>query len=249
MSRAWPFLTTQVLGQKPPTGTNLSAAQRRVTGCRRVDEPTSIRKFRVAPRASCGPLDRRPAAGSLSLSRSGRIGCCGEPGRQPAARRLPRCALFLLHCGLLYFARSHSPISYLLPGPCRSEERSGVGRGALGCGDNPRSAIGDADADDADAACGGRRGARGKEAHRVRVQTRVRFQRRRFRSPIRARTREPESKEESDLLWTGDSESKEEPDLLWIREPESNGDSDLLWTGESDRVRVQGRVRSGKAFT
>ena len=38
-----------------------------------------------------------------------------------------------------------------------------------------------------------------KEAHRVRVQTRVRFQRRRFRSPIRARTPESESKEEPDL--------------------------------------------------
>jgi hypothetical protein len=46
-------------GQKPPTG--LSAAQRRATGCRRVDEPTSIRKFRAEPRASYAPLDRLPA--------------------------------------------------------------------------------------------------------------------------------------------------------------------------------------------
>jgi hypothetical protein len=141
MSRAWPFLTTQVLGQKPPTGTNLSAAQRRVTGCRRVDEPTSIRKFRVAPRASCGPLDRRPAAGSLSLSRSGRIGCCGEPGRQPAARRLPRCALFLLHCGLLYFARSHSPISCQGLAGARSGAAWGVGRWAAAIIPDPRSAM------------------------------------------------------------------------------------------------------------
>jgi hypothetical protein len=49
MSRAWPFLTTQILGQKPPTG--LSAAQRRATGCRRVGsvgESTSVGKV------SCG---------------------------------------------------------------------------------------------------------------------------------------------------------------------------------------------------
>jgi hypothetical protein len=37
-----------------------------------------------------------------------------------------------------------------------------------------------------------------KEAHGVRVQTGVRFQRRGFRSPIRARSRESESKEEPD---------------------------------------------------
>jgi hypothetical protein len=43
------FFTTKILGQKPPIG--LSAAQRRATGCRRVDEPTSVRKFRVVPRA------------------------------------------------------------------------------------------------------------------------------------------------------------------------------------------------------
>ena len=88
-----------------------------------------------------------------------------------------------------------------------------------------------------------------KEAHRVRVQTRVRFQRRGFTSPIRARTRESESKGESDLLWTRESESKEGFDLLWTRESESKEESDFRWTGESDRVHVQGRVRSGKAFT
>jgi hypothetical protein len=65
-----------------------------------------------------------------------------------------------------------------------------------------------------------------KEAHRVRVQTRVRFQRRGFRSPIWARTPEPES--------------KEEPDFLWSREPESKEESDLPL---DSRVRVQGRVR------
>jgi hypothetical protein len=102
-----------------------------------------------------------------------------------------------------------------------------------------------------------------KEAHRARVQMGVRFQRRGFRSPIRARSRESESKEESDLLWTRESESKEEsdllwipeseskeePDLLWTPESESKGGSDLLWTGECDRVRVHWGVRSGKAFT
>jgi hypothetical protein len=62
-------------------------------------------------------------------------------------------------------------------------------------------------------------------------------------------TREPESKEEHDLLWTRESESKGESDLLWTRGSESKGGSDLLWTGESDRVRVQGRARSGKAFS
>ena len=55
--------------------------------------------------------------------------------------------------------------------------------------------------------------ARSKEAHRVRVQTRVRFQRRGFRSPIRARTPESESKYESDFRWTPESESNEESDL------------------------------------
>jgi hypothetical protein len=59
-----------------------------------------------------------------------------------------------------------------------------------------------------------------KGAHIVRVQIGVRFQRRGFRSPIRARSRE--------------SESKEEPDLLWTPESESKGESDLLWVGESD---------------
>jgi hypothetical protein len=73
-----------------------------------------------------------------------------------------------------------------------------------------------------------------KEAHRVRVQTRVRFQRRGFRSPIRARTREPESKEEPDFLWTPESESKGGSDLLWTGEPESKGESDFLWTPESE---------------
>jgi hypothetical protein len=47
-----------------------------------------------------------------------------------------------------------------------------------------------------------------KGAHRVRVQIGVCFQRRGFRSPIRARSRESESKGESDLLWTRESESK-----------------------------------------
>jgi hypothetical protein len=74
-----------------------------------------------------------------------------------------------------------------------------------------------------------------KEAHRVRVQTRVRFQRCGFRSPIRARTlQEPESKGEPDLLWTPESEPKGEPDLLWTREPEPKEESDLLWTRESE---------------
>jgi hypothetical protein len=54
---------------------------------------------------------------------------------------------------------------------------------------------------------------RAKEVHRVRVQTRVRFQRRGFRSPIRARTPKSESKGEPDFLWTRESESKEESDL------------------------------------
>jgi hypothetical protein len=76
--------------------------------------------------------------------------------------------------------------------------------------------------------------AHSKGAHGVRVQIGVRFQRRGFRSPIRARTRESESKEEPDLLWTRESESKEEPDLLWARESESKGESDLLWTPESE---------------
>jgi hypothetical protein len=58
----------------------------------------------------------------------------------------------------------------------------------------------------------------------VRVQIGVRFKPRGFRSPIRARSRE--------------SESKEEPDLLWTPEPESKGGSDLVWTGaESDLSR------------
>jgi hypothetical protein len=58
--------------------------------------------------------------------------------------------------------------------------------------------------------------------------------RRGFRSPIRARSREFESKEESDLLWTQESESKEESDLLWTQESESKEESDLLWTQESE---------------
>jgi hypothetical protein len=65
----------------------------------------------------------------------------------------------------------------------------------------------------------------------------VRFQRRGFiRSPIRARSRESESKEEYDLLWTRESESKEESDLLWARESESKEalEYDLLWTPESE---------------
>jgi hypothetical protein len=67
-------------------------------------------------------------------------------------------------------------------------------------------------------------------------------------SPIRARTREPESKGESDFLWTGESESKGEFDLLWTGESESKGEFDLLWTSESES-KGGGGVRSGKAFT
>jgi hypothetical protein len=78
---------------------------------------------------------------------------------------------------------------------------------------------------------------KGKGAHGVRVQLGVRFQRRGFRSPIRAWGRESESKEESNLLWTRESESKEESDLLWTPEPESKEESDLVWTGESDLAR------------
>jgi hypothetical protein len=51
------------------------------------------------------------------------------------------------------------------------------------------------------------------------------------RSPIRARTRESESKGESDLLWTRESESKEESDLLWAPEPESKGESGFFHSG------------------
>jgi hypothetical protein len=71
-------------------------------------------------------------------------------------------------------------------------------------------------------------------AHRVRVQIGARFQRRGFRSTIRARSRESESKEEYDLLWARESESKEESDLLWARESESKEESDLLWARESE---------------
>jgi hypothetical protein len=73
-----------------------------------------------------------------------------------------------------------------------------------------------------------------KEAHRVRVQIGVRFQRRGFRSPIRARSQESESKGGSDLLWTQESESKGESDLLWTQESESKEEPDLLWTRESE---------------
>jgi hypothetical protein len=73
-----------------------------------------------------------------------------------------------------------------------------------------------------------------KEAHRVRVQIGVRFQRRGFRSPIRARSQESESKEEPDFIWTQESESKEESDLLWTQESESKEESDLILTQESE---------------
>jgi hypothetical protein len=41
------------------------------------------------------------------------------------------------------------------------------------------------------------------------------------------------------------------PVCLWTPESESKEESDLLWTGESDRVRVQEEsdLASGKAFT
>jgi hypothetical protein len=107
--------------------------------------------------------------------------------------------------------------------------------------------------------CGARKGclARAiKGAHRARVQIGVRFQRRGFRSPIRARSRESESKEESDLLWAREYESKEESDLLWTPESESKGESDLVWT-QSPSPRGSPIwfgpgspiARSGKAFT
>ena len=60
------------------------------------------------------------------------------------------------------------------------------------------------------------------------------FQRRGFGSPVRARGRESESKEEPNLLWTRESGSKGESDLLWTRESESKGGSDLVWTPESE---------------
>jgi hypothetical protein len=70
-----------------------------------------------------------------------------------------------------------------------------------------------------------------KEAHRVRVQTRARFQRREFRSPIRARAPEPESKSEPDLLAK-----------FGLRSPSPSQSSICLWTLDS-RVRVQVRAR------
>jgi hypothetical protein len=74
-----------------------------------------------------------------------------------------------------------------------------------------------------------------KEKIHKRVQIGVRFQRRGFRSPIRARrTRESESKEEPDLLWTRESESKGGSDLLWTRESESKEESGLLWAPEPE---------------
>jgi hypothetical protein len=69
-----------------------------------------------------------------------------------------------------------------------------------------------------------------------------------YESPIRARTREPESKEESDLLWTPESESKEESDLLWTPESESKEGPDWLWTPESESKEGSDLARQ-KAFT
>jgi hypothetical protein len=75
--------------------------------------------------------------------------------------------------------------------------------------------------------------ANNKVAHIVRVQTRVRFQRRGPASPIGFG--EPEStRGESDLLWIRESEFTEESDLLWTRESESKEEPDLLWTGEPE---------------
>jgi hypothetical protein len=48
-----------------------SAAQRRATGCRRLDEPTSVRKFRVAPRDSYVPLDLDQLPDRFRAGRSG----------------------------------------------------------------------------------------------------------------------------------------------------------------------------------
>ena len=82
------------------------------------------------------------------------------------------------------------------------------------------------------AAVGAGEGGCAKEAHRVRVQIGVRFQRRGFRSPIRARSQESESKEESGLAL--DPGVRVQGGVRLALDP---------------GVRVQGGVRSGRAFT
>jgi hypothetical protein len=53
------FRAHHPLARNRPLASPLLSAGR--TGCRRVDEPTSVRKFCAAPCASYGPLDRLPA--------------------------------------------------------------------------------------------------------------------------------------------------------------------------------------------
>jgi hypothetical protein len=66
-------------------------------------------------------------------------------------------------------------------------------------------------------------------------------------SPIFFGLGSPSPRKSPICLWAPESESKGEFDLpLDSRVSESKGESDLLWTGEHDRVRVQGRVRSGR---
>jgi hypothetical protein len=66
-----PVLGARFGGLKSVKPGLLSAAQRRATRCRRVDEPTSARKLRVAPRASYAPLGRLPDRFCAGRSRSG----------------------------------------------------------------------------------------------------------------------------------------------------------------------------------
>ena len=98
-----------------------------------------------------------------------------------------------------------------------------------------------------------RNGRMGKAAHRVRVQTRVRFQRQGARVQFWLWTQEPESKPEPDRVWTQESESTEEPDRVRTQESESTEESDRVRTqesestGESDRVWTQEPEATGES--
>jgi hypothetical protein len=113
MPRAWPCLTTHILylARNHPLASPLLSTGR----CRRVDAPTSVRKFRVAPHATCGPLGRLPARFS-----AGRSGC--------------HSAFFLVHYGPDCYDRTpHRPLCSLLfrvfLAACCFSSRSGVWAG------------------------------------------------------------------------------------------------------------------------
>jgi hypothetical protein len=134
----WPETTHWPLAS-PLLSAQRSAAQRRATGCRRVDEPTSVRKFRVAcGGATCFICAPRPSTSCLlpARFRAGRSGWhknnfCSTMGLFSSnGLRLMPCNVQICICRRRLLQLLHS----ISPTPTRYQVMHSVVRCASACG-------------------------------------------------------------------------------------------------------------------